>query len=102
MNLTLPFALSVALTAIDTTLAFALTLMSVPQASPAPREVVLFTPVRLSKNGAGGTITHPPSEHDWLSGHFMPQPPQLLESVLVETSQPFAWLPSQSANPGLH
>ena len=45
-------------------------------------------------------VPHAPAEHTWPPPHAVPQLPQLPLSACVLTSQPFAGLPSQSANPG--
>jgi hypothetical protein len=43
-----------------------------------------------------------PAEHTWPPPHAFLQVPQLATSAAVFVSQPFAGLPSQSANPGWH
>jgi hypothetical protein len=50
-------------------------------------------------------MEHWPAAHDGtplFALHAAPQPPQFAALVLVLTSQPFAWMPSQSAKPALH
>lgn len=50
-------------------------------------------------------IPHAPPEQNaepWLPSHVTPQPPQLVTAVVVSVSQPFALLPSQSANGLVH
>jgi hypothetical protein len=51
--------------------------------------------------GVEHTVVHTPAEQVALAAHAMPQPPQLLRSVVTRTSQPLARLLSQLAKPAL-
>jgi hypothetical protein len=76
-----------------------LTLVVVLISQPFPTAMSQFWKPALQ------AIEHWPPAHDGtplFALHAAPQPPQFAALVLTLTSQPFAWMPSQSAKPALH